>query len=292
MLIDIHVHSKYTPGGSLEIAELVSAASERGLDGFCLTDIHTVAGLTEAKTLAAKAGLVALLGFEALTDRGHFLVFVPEPDKLPVLDRWLRIDEQGLVPFRSLAQAVLDLHGILIAAHPYDRSVPHAPGDQVTQLAGVAAIEVLNARHGQLQNDLAEEVAAGIGLPGVAGSDARTSLDDFGRVACLVPGPVLTEADLIDRIQACDIWPVLIDERSESKPRARRERQSGEEPHRGHGRRGGDEAGRSRGLRGTDQPKCARAAGDGPQPEKPAAEDTDAPRRRRRHRKPPQSSPE
>lgn len=270
MLIDIHVHSEHTPDGP-PLADLVAAVKNKGLDGFCLTDVHTVAGGPEARRLAAEAGLTALVGFEALTDRGHFLVFVAEPDSLPAIDKWLRFDADGRIPFASLVEAVEARDGVIIAAHPYDRDTDRAPGDSVVQLAAVGAIEVHNARRSQLVNELAEEVAAGTGLPGVAGSDARHGLGDIGRVASLVEGQLDGEVDLIDRIRSFQIWPVTIGgtaggaqpkKRRSGKGRGRPRRSAGGEG-RGSGsaRKGaGKKRQRSRGGRR----KKSAAAGDKP----------------------------
>ena len=210
MLIDIHVHSNHTQGCSNTIAELVAETKKRSLDGFCLTDMHTVAGAAEAKRLATEAGLVALVGFEAVTDKGHYLVFVPEPEALPDVASWLGHAGESPIPFDSLTKAVQAKAGVLIAAHPYDREVEGAPGDGVLQLSGVAALEVDNSRRSDQVNQLAEEVAAGTGMPGVAGSDTRQGSDTMGRSASLVQGRVETEAELIARIKAFDIWPVQI----------------------------------------------------------------------------------
>jgi predicted metal-dependent phosphoesterase TrpH len=210
VLIDLHVHSSRTLNVPFSLKELVQKAREAGLDALALTDVHTVGGLPEARELSESEGLLVLVGFEAHTTRGHFLVFVPEPEKLPDLSNWLRFNEQGRCSYTSLFEAVERLDGILIAAHPFDRSVPESPGDSVVRLEGVAAVEVLNASKPTLSNELAEEVAAGAGLPGTGGSNAHDSLDQLGRYATLVRGPVQSEADLIDRIREYDAWPVSI----------------------------------------------------------------------------------
>ncbi len=210
MLIDLHVHSGYTQDVPFTLKELVGKAKQAGLDGLALTDVHTVGGLSEARELSRSEGLLVLVGFEAHTTRGHFLVFVPEPEQLPDLSTWLRFDEKGRCSYTSLAEAVEQQNGILIAAHPFDRSVPESPGDAVVRLAGVSAIEVLNAAKPTLVNELAEEVAAGAGLPGTGGSNAHDSLDQLGRYATLIRGPVENEADLIDRIREYDAWPAAV----------------------------------------------------------------------------------
>lgn len=230
MLIDLHVHSTHTPNVPFTLMELVEKAKQAGLDGLALTDVHSVGGLSEARELSKSEGLLVLVGFEAHTTRGHFLVFVPEPEKLPDLSTWLRFDEQGRCSYTSLFEAVEQQNGILIAAHPFDRSVPESPGDSVVRLEGVSAVEVLNAAKPTLSNELAEEVAAGSGLPGTGGSNAHDSLDLLGRYATLVRGPVETEADLIDRIREYDVWPAAIGKPAFPPPKKSRPRDDSRKP--------------------------------------------------------------
>lgn len=243
LLFDLHVHSSHTPGVPWTVAQLAERARQAGLDGFCLTDVHTVAGLKEAGEVEARSGLRILVGLEALTDRGHFIVLVPSPYSLPEVGAWLRQDASGRCMFDSLRQAVEARDGLLIAAHPYDRDIPGAPGDGLVQLPGVGAVEVLNARRSRLQNDLAEEVAAGAGLPGVGGSDVRDSLDVMGRVATLVRGEVQNEAQLIARIRAFDAWPVTLGRMAPEvppRPRSAEDRPVRERRPEGGARRGGE----------------------------------------------------
>lgn len=233
MIFDFHVHSTHTPGGTLSLPNLANRVKDLGFDGFCLTDVNTVAGMPEARKLSDQVGLSILVGFEAHTDRGHFLVFVPDPASLPDLPTWLRLDSAGRIAYTSLKEAIEAREGVLIAAHPFDRAIPGAPGDALVGLNGINAVEVLNGRRPSLVNDLAEEVAAGVGLPGVGGSDVRTSLDELGQVATLVRGAVHSELELIDRIRSCDVWPIWIGAlpisepaRERREPRAAREKTS------------------------------------------------------------------
>lgn len=266
MLIDLHVHSRYTQNVPFTLEELVKKAKQAGLDGLALTDVHTVGGLSEARKLSESEGLLVLVGFEAHTTRGHFLVFVPEPEQLPDLSTWLRFDEKGRCSYTSLAEAVEQQNGVLIAAHPYDRSVPESPGDAVVRLEGVSAIEVLNASKPTLVNELAEEVAAGAGLPGTGGSNAHDSLDKMGRYATLVRGPVENEADLIDRIREYDTWPAAIGKpafpppkKSRPRPRDDKKKPRSKKDERGRGRG----RGRSRAERGSP-PRGERERKPGP----------------------------
>ncbi len=227
MLIDLHVHSSHTQGIPFSLADLVARAKDRKLDGFCLTDINTLAGASEAKRLGREAEIVVLTGFEALTDQGHFLVFVPEPDQLPEVSGWLRFDERDRIVFGSLVDAVQSRKGVIVAAHPYDRSIDESPGDKLIRLEGIAAIEVLSGGHTTLANELAEELAAGFGLPGVGGSNCHDDLEAMGKSATLAIDPIENEADLIDRIREGDVWPVSIGKLELPPRRARNDRSPG-----------------------------------------------------------------
>ncbi|MBN2493004.1 MAG: PHP domain-containing protein [Deltaproteobacteria bacterium] len=310
MLIDMHVHSNLSPDASLAIEVIVSRVKQIGLDGFCLTDVHSVAGAAEARRLAAEAGLLALVGFEAFCDRGHFLVFVPEPERLPEIRNWVRFDEQGRMNYESLLQGVRARRGVIVAAHPFDREKA-GPGDAVAFLEGIDAIEVANGRRARLANELAEEMAAGIGLPGVGGSDARNDPDEMGQVASLVLEPLGNEADLVERIRACDVWPVRIGEPEKEREPSRRKRgargdrarsrageRSGSRAGSRSGSRSGSRAGSRSGGRAGDRSggragdrsggragdRSGGRAGEGPGADRarPASGDGRKPRRRRR----------
>jgi hypothetical protein len=106
-------------------------------------------------------------------------------------------------------------------------------------MVGIDAIEVNNANRPLVANDLAEEVAIGLGLPGTGGSDTRDNINRMGAVASLVRGPVKSEADLIEAIKAWDIWPVIIGRPprpAASRDNRRPQRRGSERPDRGRGR--------------------------------------------------------
>lgn len=262
MLIDIHVHTQASPGGKFSAGQLLDEAVRRGLDGVCLTDVHQFEPALQARQQANQEQLTVLVGLEAITDRGHYLVFVPHPENLPVLDRWLRFVDEETISFQSLAEAVRAQQGIIIAAHPYDRANAGSPGDRLSQMERLAGIEIINGSRPALANELAEEMAAGLGLVGVGGSDTRGDLKALGKVGTLLADAVTNETELIERILAGDAWAVTI-----GKPAARAGRRRGQggrtesdrDKHprraagpRGRGRRAsrdGDAAKKSRGPR-------------------------------------------
>jgi predicted metal-dependent phosphoesterase TrpH len=269
LLLDLHVHSSHTPGVPLSVSDLADRIKALGFDGFCLTDFHTVAGTEEANKIASKLGLTILVGFEAATDHGHFLAFVPDPETLPEIGPWLRQDDGGNIAFVSLQEAVEKRNGVLVAAHPFDRAVQNSPRDGLYALRGVSAVEVLNARKDLISNELAEELAAGFGLPGTGGSDARHHLDEIGTAATLVHGRVQSESDLIDRIRQGEVWPVQIGTLSEMKRSPSSRRDNSHESKRGRSREDSDPRRRdgkrpnARGLRtGGDRPRKSTRGGE------------------------------
>jgi predicted metal-dependent phosphoesterase TrpH len=209
LIIDFHVHTSDSPGGKFTPAQLLEKAAAAGLDGICITDFHQISpGALEGKELGRKAGLVVLAGFEAVTELGHFLVFVPHPEKLPPVSAWLRLGAEGRLMFASLLEAVRSQQGILVAAHPFDRQRSVYLGDRLARLEGLTAIEALNGRSGLQANEMAEELAASLGLPGLGGSDTLDDLEKLGRVATITSGPVTNESDLIRFVSEGCIWPL------------------------------------------------------------------------------------
>ena len=252
MLIDFHVNSSHSPGAVLGARQLTQRAKEAGLDGLCLTDVHTLQGLREFKEAAALEGLTAFVGLEAHTERGHFLAFFPRPEALPEISTWLKIDPEGKMLFASLEKAVESEDGILIAVHPFNRDIPGSPGDALVQMTRLDAIEVLDASQTALVNELAEEVAVRMGLPGVGGSHARKFVEEIGHIATLVRGPVRNEAELIRALRAHDVWPVAIGNPAFPITQRASGEGGGERSPGGRSRDGGREGGRGGGR--SDRP--------------------------------------
>lgn len=213
MLIDCHVHSAASPEGRFSAAELIEKAAASGLDGLCITDFHQISpNALEGIELGRQAGLVVLAGFEAVTELGHFLVFLPQPQRLPPVSAWLRLGPEGRLVFASLLEAVRSHRGILIAAHPFDHQRSVYLGDRLVRLPGISAIEALNGRAGPQANEMAEELAASMGLPGLGGSDTLQDMNRLGRVATLIAGPVSDEIDLIGHLAEGSVWPVELEQ--------------------------------------------------------------------------------
>src|SRR5215212_7874440 len=118
MLVDLHVHSHHSPGGVLSPRDVVRRAKEAGLDGVVLTDVNTLEGLEELREASREQGFLALAGVEITTDRGHYLCYFPEPERIPALPQVF-----GTTPWpvREVLRFVQDRGGAAVAAHPYDK---------------------------------------------------------------------------------------------------------------------------------------------------------------------------
>ena len=173
MLIDLHVHSRHTPGCSLSPLDVVRRAREAGLDGVVFTDMNTLDGLAEIREAGKAAEFLALCGVEIATDRGHYLAFFPDPGKVAAPPQ---IFGTPPWPVQDVIAKVMSMGGAVVAAHPYDRSIERPGGDVLFTLDGISAVEGLDGRRKPVTNDLAVEAADHMGLPCVGGSGAKDSL--------------------------------------------------------------------------------------------------------------------
>jgi predicted metal-dependent phosphoesterase TrpH len=255
MLIDLHVHSHHTRGGTLAPRDVVRRAKDVGLDGVAFTDMNTLDGLEEIRAAGRDEGFLALCGVEVATDRGHYLCFFPDPAKVPAPPQLFGSATPW--PVRDVIAKVRELGGVAVAAHPYDKTVEKPSGDFIFTLDGLSAIEGLNARRKGPANDLAVEAADHMNLPCTGASGALESLDEVGKAATLFKEPVASEADLVRQLRAGSVFCVAIGVTPAGPERSGRgdrggERRGGRGEHREHGGRrgGGREGGREGGRRG------------------------------------------
>ncbi len=231
MLIDLHVHTHHTRGCALTPREAVRRAKEVGLDGVAFTDWNTLDSLAEAREAAREEGLLALVGVEVVTDRGHYLCFFPDPSKVPAPPQLFGATMPW--PVRQVLARVRELGGVAVAAHPYDKTVERPGGDVIFTLDGLSAIEGLNGRRRGPANDLAVEAADHMSLPCTGGSGAHAA-EEIGGAATLFRDPVASEADVVAQLRAGTVFCVAIGVSSQPHVRdARYERRGGERRERG-----------------------------------------------------------
>jgi hypothetical protein len=206
MLIDLHVHSHHTPGVAMAPRDAVRRAREAGLDGVVITDLNTLEGLEEVRAAAREEAFLALCGVELATDRGHYLCYFPDPGRVPNPPQ---IFGTTPWPVREVLARVAELGGVVVAAHPYDKSIDRPSGDFVFTLDGLSALEGLNASRRGPVNDLAVEAADHMNLPCTGASGAHLP-EEIGRAATLFREPVRGEADLVAQLRAGTVHCVSI----------------------------------------------------------------------------------
>ena len=207
MLIDLHVHTPRTPGGTLRPLDVLTRARARGLDGVAFTDLDTLEALPEVRAAAKEAGLLALVGLTLTTDHGRFLCYFAAPERLAPVGELFGAAPR---PVRAALARVASLGGLAVAAHPYDKTVTPACADALFTLDGVGAIEGLHGRTRGAANDLAVEAADHLGLACVGGSGALASLDELGTAATLFREPVADEAGLVAQLRAGACWAAAL----------------------------------------------------------------------------------
>jgi len=168
--IDLHCHTSASFDSLASPGAVAAAAARRGLTHLAITDHDRIEGALEAQA-AAPAGLTVLVGEEIKTRDGDLIaVFLA------------RAVPPGLSAAESIA-AVREQGGLVGIPHPFDRFRGSlAKGEGLRNLealaAGVDWVEAWNAR--LLVGDgnaRAADLAHAAGVPGVAVSDAHTTLE-------------------------------------------------------------------------------------------------------------------
>ena len=154
---DLHVHTTYSKDSTITPKELVYYAKRNGLNAVAVTDHNTLDG---AFKIAKETDFLVIPGMEVSSKDGHIVA----------------LNVQELIPRGLAADETVDrIHragGIAIACHPYVL-FKGALGKKVS--SKFDAIEVINARAFPFGRSVrkAEEAAANLRLPRVAGTDAH-----------------------------------------------------------------------------------------------------------------------
>ena len=161
---DLHMHTCHSTDSLSSLEQVLDAAVERGLSAIAITDHNEISGAIEAQKIARemKLPLQVIVGEEVGCPEGDLLVY------------FLR----KRIPKCTLAEALEEVRkqkAVCCMAHPYDtrRMGMMARGLPEGMLAGIDAIEAFNARSTGAHNAGAAGLAARLGKPALAGSDAH-----------------------------------------------------------------------------------------------------------------------
>jgi hypothetical protein len=165
---------------------VVKAAATRGLTHLAITDHDTIDGALRARD-AAPAGLTVIVGEEVKTADGDLIALFLE---------------RAVAPHRPAAETIAEVRaqgGLVGIPHPFDKNRGSMLKDP--RLEALAAqvdwVEAHNARViGRSGNERAAAFAAELGLPGVAASDAHSTLE-VGVAYTIVDGDPSTAPGLL-----------------------------------------------------------------------------------------------
>lgn len=194
--VDLHCHTSASFDSLANPAGVARAAAARGLTHLAITDHDRIDGALAARD-AAPAGLTILVGEEIRTTAGDLIgVFLERPVA------------RDLSPADAVA-AVREQGGLVGIPHPFDRfrgSLGRGE-DGLGALVGLVDwVEAYNARLIGRGNERAAELALANGLPGVAVSDAHTTME-VGVAYTALGGDPSTPAGLRDALATAEIVP-------------------------------------------------------------------------------------
>ncbi|HEY3524357.1 MAG TPA: PHP domain-containing protein [Candidatus Limnocylindrales bacterium] len=201
--VDLHCHTSASFDSLADPVAVARAAASRGLSHLAITDHGTLDGALRARD-HAPAGLTVLVGEEIRTTGGDLIaVFVerPIPAGLPVADAIAAVRDQGGVV--GLPHPFDRFRGSLLAGRQPDGD--HDAGDGLVDL--VDWVETWNARAlGRGANERAADLARRNDLPGVAASDAHSTLE-VGVTYTILDGDPSTPAGLLAALPTAEIVP-------------------------------------------------------------------------------------
>jgi len=209
VLIDLCVPTRHSPDSSIDPAEAVRVAAERGLDGIAFADADTIAAREEIRSLRAEAPIAVFFGVRISTDHGELLCFFRDPDATPAPEELLGPRPDAGWPVREVLARVREARGAAIAARPYDHELSRPMGDSVFTLEGLAAVEALSGRLSEAANEQAILAASHLDLPCVGASGARTT-QEIGRAATLFRDEFAGQRSLVEALEAGNVWAVWL----------------------------------------------------------------------------------
>jgi predicted metal-dependent phosphoesterase TrpH len=194
---DLHCHTSASFDSLADPRTVARVARARGITHLAVTDHERIDGALRARD-AAVPGLVVIVGEEVRTAGGDLVCLFleePIPPGLPASEAIARVRAQG---------------GLVGIPHPFDRyrgSMGKAEHAIEGLLGLVDWIEAFNARVVFREgNERAAELARTAGIPGVAVSDAHTTLE-IGVAATRLEGDPSSPAGLLAALPTARLVP-------------------------------------------------------------------------------------
>lgn len=190
MIIDLHIHTLVGSHCSLiELQDLIKQAKRLKLDGICITDHDSTAGIWQAKKIGEKEDIKVFAGIEVSTREGHVIVFSKDIDEIKIP-----------IHVVDLISWVHSKGGVIIPVHPFRKGVP-CLSNRLYEISGFDAIEILNGNCTEEMNILSWLASLKLGLSGLGGSDAHT-LTQVGKYITIFETYIESEDELIEAIKS------------------------------------------------------------------------------------------
>jgi predicted metal-dependent phosphoesterase TrpH len=195
--VDLHCHTSASFDSLADPLKVVRTARARGITHLAITDHDRIDGALRARA-AAMPGITVIVGEEVKTTGGDLICLFLEEAIPP-----------GLAPAEAIARARAQ-GGLVGIPHPFDshRGSMGKAADEIGALVGLVDwVEAYNARVvGGKGNEKAAELARTAGIPGVAVSDAHSTLE-VGMAATRLDGDPSTPAGLLAALATARIVP-------------------------------------------------------------------------------------
>ena len=159
MIVDLHVHSRYSPDSLSSPMDIIKCAKKNGLDAVAITDHGSIEGALHASKANTNKDFLIVVGEEIATERGDIIGLF--------LSHEIRSTQS-----EAVIQEIRDQDGIVVLPHPFRGRL------EVEDLSrAVDAIEVFNSRERKNRNAKSLDLARRLGKPMVGGSDAHFCLE-------------------------------------------------------------------------------------------------------------------
>lgn len=192
-IIDMHVHTEFSPCSRVKLLEALSKAAQLGV-GLAITDHDTIKGALKAKLLSQKYEVRVFVGCEISTKDGQILAYGIN-EEIPLY-----------LPAEQTIELIHEQGAVAVASHPF-RSDRESLFEK-TYVLPLDGIEVLNLAGGGVSRE-AREVAVSRGLAQIGGSDAHT-LSLVGEAGTKFPYQPESEEDLVKLIKKRECSPVKV----------------------------------------------------------------------------------
>jgi len=199
MILDLHTHSIKSDDGRAKVRNYCQwiRTREIPIDGLVLTEHRQFDDESDYSDLAREFSLTILKGSEVETEYGHVLVFGVSA----ALRRSFDFGDIRL-PLARVVEACAEHGAVPVPCHPgRPRVGMHAHLAEFGVPEGVRIVEIRNGGSREGEDAIAEAMAQEQGYLGTGGSDAHI-VSHVGRCATRFPGPITSEGELVEALNA------------------------------------------------------------------------------------------